>query len=91
MNRNPTGAYNILWDFDVLIDCQCQPKNDDFRLNCDMIFMNSGIQRPELKNKRALVIEGGDLSMNVCLFWRKDNNSPSIQKFKEALDFAEIK
>lgn len=82
--------YRMALDFFPLWSSR-ETENDDFRLNCDMIFMNSGIQRPELKNKRALVIEGGDLSMNVCLFWRKDNNSPSIQKFKEALDFAEIK
>lgn len=66
-------------------------EGDDFRFNSDMLFMNSGIQRPELKNKHALTIEGGDLSMDVCLFWRQDNASPAIQRFKDALDFAEIK
>ena len=66
-------------------------ENDKFQPGNDMIFMSSMMQRPELAEKHTLQIEGANLSMDVRLFWRKDNNNPTIQKFKEALDFAEIK
>lgn len=68
-----------------------QDGSGDFEPVAKMMFMASNIQRPELKNKHLLQIEGGDVSMDVRLFWRRDNDSPSIARFKEALDFAEIK
>lgn len=66
-------------------------EDDEFRPENNLIFMSSMMQRPELNGKHILKIEGANLSMDVRLFWRKDNNSLAIQKFKEALDFADIK
>lgn len=66
-------------------------ENDEFRPENKLMFMSSMMQRPELKGKHILRIEGANLAMNVCLFWKRDNNSAVIQRFKEALDFAEIK
>lgn len=56
-----------------------------------MMFMASDIKRPELANMHALSIEGSGVNMDVKLFWRKDNKSLAIARFKQALDFAEIK
>lgn len=78
--------------FDILpLWSSMTEKDDEFRPNNDMIIMSSMMQRPELTGKHILQIEGANLTMDVRLFWRKDNNNPAIQKFKEALDFAEIK
>ena len=66
-------------------------EDDEFRPQNDLIVMFSMMQRPELSGKHALQIEGANLTMDVRLFWRRDDSSPAIQKFKEALDFAEIK
>lgn len=78
--------------FDILpLWSSMKAQDDEFRPDNDLIVMSSMMQRPELSGKHILQIEGANLSMAVCLFWRKDNNSPTIQKFKEALDFAEIK
>jgi len=68
-----------------------QDGSGDFEPEAKMMFMASNIQRPELRRKRILRIEGGDVSMDVRLFWRRDNQSPAIARFKEALDFAEIR
>jgi len=56
-----------------------------------MIIGTSSIQRPELSGKHVLNIENGNVTMEVRLFWRKDNDSEAIRRFKNALDFAEIK
>ena len=64
--------------------------DDEFLPENDLIIMSSMMQRPELSGKHILQIEGANLTMDVRLFWRKDNNNPAIQKFKDALDFAEI-
>ena len=64
--------------------------DDEFLPENDLIIMSSMMQRPELNGKHILQIEGANLTMDVRLFWRKDNNNPAIQKFKDALDFAEI-
>ena len=78
--------------FDILpLWSSTKTENDESNPENDMIFMSSVLQRPELSNKHMLRIEGANLTMDVRLFWRKDNNSLAIQKFKEALDFAEIK
>ena len=78
--------------FDILPRWSAMKAQDnEFRPNNDMILMSSMMQRPELGGKHVLQIEGANLSMAVRLFWRKDNDSPTIQKFKDALDFAEIK
>lgn len=78
--------------FDILpLWSSMTEKDDEFRPNNDLIVMSSMMQRPELTGKHILQIEGANLTMDVRLFWRKDNNNPAIQKFKEALDFAEIK
>lgn len=78
--------------FDILpLWSSMTAKDDEFRPNNDLIVMSSMMQRPELTGKHVLEIEGANLTMDVRLFWRKDNNNPAIQKFKEALDFAEIK
>lgn len=78
--------------FDILpLWSSMKAENDEFRPRNDLIVMSSMMQRPELAGKHILQIEGANLTMDVRLFWRRDNNSSAIQKFKEALDFAEIK
>lgn len=78
--------------FDILpLWSSMKAEDDEFRPENDLIVMSSMMQRPELTGKHILQIEGANLTMDVRLFWRKDNNNPTIQKFKEALDFAEIK
>lgn len=78
--------------FDILpLWSSMKAEDDEFRPNNDLIVMSSMMQRPELSGKHMLQIEGANLTMDVRLFWRKENNNPSIQKFIEALDFAEIK
>lgn len=77
--------------FDILpLWSSMKAEDDEFRPNNDLILMSSMMQRPELTGKHVLKIEGANLTMDVRLFWRKDNNNLAIQKFKEALDFAEI-
>lgn len=78
--------------FDILpLWSSMKAEDSEFRPNNDLILMSSMMQRPELSGKHVLQIEGANLTMDVRLFWRKDNDSLAIQKFKEALDFAEIK
>ena len=77
--------------FDILpLWSSMKAQDDEFRPDNDLIVMSSMMQRPELSGKHILQIEGANLTMDVRLFWRKDNNNPAIQKFKDALDFAEI-
>lgn len=66
-------------------------ENDEFQPKNNLILMSSMMQRPELNGKHTLRIDGANLTMDVRLFWRKNSGNPAIQKFKEALDFAEIK
>jgi len=78
--------------FDILpLWSSMQNEDDTFAPGNELFFMSSMMQRPELSGKHCLKIEGSDLSMDVRLFWRRDNTNPAIQKFKDALDFAEIK
>lgn len=56
-----------------------------------MIIGTSDLMRPEIQNKHILEIENGSVTNEVRLFWKKDNDSESIRRFKEALDFADIK
>ena len=56
-----------------------------------MIIGTSDLMRPEIQNKHIIEIENGCVTNEVRLFWRKDNDSESIRRFKEALDFADIK
>jgi len=55
-----------------------------------MIIVTDFLQRPELNEKHRVNIENGHVPLEVRLFWRKDNNSEKIKRFKAALDFAEI-
>lgn len=57
----------------------------------EMIIGTSDLKRPELKGRHVVEIENGSLTMEVRLFWRKDNKSEAIRRFKDALDFAGIK
>lgn len=64
-------------------------ENDEFQIGNQMLLTPSTMQRPELAQKHILRITGANPTMDVKLFWKKNNANPSIQKFKEALDFAE--
>lgn len=64
-------------------------ENNEFQMGNHILLMPSTMQRPELAKKHILRITGANLTMDVKLFWKKGNSNPSIQKFKEALDFAE--
>lgn len=64
-------------------------ENDELQIGSHMLLTPSTMQRPELAQKHILRITGANPTMDVKLFWKKNNANPSIQKFKEALDFAE--
>jgi DNA-binding transcriptional LysR family regulator len=66
-------------------------KDEKFRLKEQLLLIPSDLRRPELRDRRSLRIDGGNVTSSVCLFWRRDNDSDVIRRFKEALDFAEIK
>jgi hypothetical protein len=66
-------------------------QDGQFKLKERLMLAPSDLHRPELRDRRILQIEGGDVTTSVRLFWRRDNDSEVIQRFKEALDFAEIK
>lgn len=72
-----------LWTADFSVESE--------RGSARMMFMASDIKRPELVNMHSLIVEGSGVNMDVKLFWKKDNPSPSIERFKAALDFADIK
>jgi DNA-binding transcriptional LysR family regulator len=66
-------------------------QDGQFKLKERLMLAPSDLHRPELRDRHILQIEGGDVTTSVRLFWRRDNDSEVIQRFKEALDFAEIK
>lgn len=94
--RRITGAKDIIemtrrtLDF-LPVWAAKRARDEQFKLKDYMLLVPSDLRRPELRDKHVLQIEGGDVTTSVRLFWRRDNDSEVIRRFKEALDFAEIK
>lgn len=75
---------------DLLPELAAESIGKDESSHPRMVIGTSDLQRPELKDKHIVEIENGSVTMEVRLFWKKDNDSDSIKRFKEALDFAGI-